>query len=127
TGALYAWELERGRRSWRVPVRGGVVTNDGSVMKSLAESGAGLTYAFEPEVREQLRSGTLVRSMLADGLVDELHLFVYPVGLGEGPYLFPQGGPRATLALLGSTAYENGVVHLTYGAAPSPVEGPQAD
>jgi dihydrofolate reductase len=36
-------------------------------------------------------SGTLVRSLLADGLVDELHLFVYPVGLGEGPYLVPQG------------------------------------
>ncbi|MGI3780336.1 MAG: dihydrofolate reductase family protein [Janthinobacterium lividum] len=60
-------------------------------------------------------SGTLVRSLLADGLVDELHLFVYPVGLGEGPYLFPAGSSRATLALLGSTAYENGVVHLTYG------------
>lgn len=62
-------------------------------------------------------SGTLVRSLLADGLVDELHLFVYPVGLGEGPYLFPPGSPRSTLALLGSTAYENGVVHLTYGPA----------
>ncbi len=31
TGALYAWELERGRRTWRVPVRGGVVTNDGQL------------------------------------------------------------------------------------------------
>ncbi|HEY0239828.1 MAG TPA: dihydrofolate reductase family protein [Friedmanniella sp.] len=62
-------------------------------------------------------SGTLVRALLADGLVDELHLFVYPVGLGEGPYLLPQGGGRTTLALLGSSAYENGVVHLTYGPA----------
>jgi dihydrofolate reductase len=62
-------------------------------------------------------SGTLVRSLLADGLVDELHLFVYPVGLGEGPYLFLPGGPRTTLGLLGSSAYENGVVHLTYGPA----------
>jgi dihydrofolate reductase len=60
-------------------------------------------------------SGTLVRALLADRLVDELHLFVYPVGLGEGPYLFGPGSPRTTLALLGSTAYENGVVHLTYG------------
>jgi dihydrofolate reductase len=60
-------------------------------------------------------SGTLVRALLADGLVDELHLFVYPVGLGEGPYLLPPGSPRTTLALLGSTTYENGVVHLTYG------------
>ncbi len=60
-------------------------------------------------------SGTLVRALLADGLVDELHLFVYPVGLGEGPYLFPPGGTRTPLVLLGTTAYENGVVHLTYG------------
>ena len=28
TGALYAWELERGRRTWRVPVRGGLVVRD---------------------------------------------------------------------------------------------------
>ncbi len=62
-------------------------------------------------------SGTLVRAMLADGLVDELHLFVYPVGLGEGPYLLPEGTARTRLALLGSTAYENGVVHLAYGPA----------
>src|SRR4051794_13193603 len=27
-GALYAWELERGRRNWRVPVRGGIVCSD---------------------------------------------------------------------------------------------------
>jgi DNA-binding transcriptional LysR family regulator len=42
-----------------VPVRGGVVTGDSEVMLSLAESGAGLTYAFEPTVREQLRTGRL--------------------------------------------------------------------
>jgi DNA-binding transcriptional LysR family regulator len=59
TGTLYAWELERGRRTWRVPVRGGVVTNDGQVMLSMAESGVGLTYAFEPDVKEQLRKGRL--------------------------------------------------------------------
>jgi len=59
TGALYAWELERGRKTWRLPVRGGVVTNDGQVMLAMAEAGAGLTYAFEPEVREQLRRGRL--------------------------------------------------------------------
>ena len=59
TGTLYSWELERGRRTWRVPVRGGVVTNDSQVMVSQAESGAGLMYAFEPEVREQLCTGRL--------------------------------------------------------------------
>lgn len=61
TGALYAWELERGRRSWRVPVRGGVIANDGRLSGSLAEQGSGLAYAFEPMVIDQLRAGTLVR------------------------------------------------------------------
>jgi DNA-binding transcriptional LysR family regulator len=59
TGALYAWELERGRRTWRVPVRGGVVSNDSLLCASLAERGLGLAYAFEPMVLEQLRSGRL--------------------------------------------------------------------
>ena len=38
-------------------------------------------------------SGTLVRAMLADGLVDELHLFVYPLTRGSGPRLFRDGAP----------------------------------
>jgi len=59
TGALYAWELERGRRTWRVPVHGGVVSNDGPLSASLAERGLGLAYAFEPMVTEQLRVGRL--------------------------------------------------------------------
>ncbi|ATB39808.1 LysR family transcriptional regulator [Cystobacter fuscus] len=61
TGALYAWELERGRRNWRVPVRGGVVTNDSQLAVTLAEQGLGLAYASEPAVKEQLREGRLRR------------------------------------------------------------------
>jgi DNA-binding transcriptional LysR family regulator len=60
TGALYAWELERGRKSWRVPVRGGIATNDHLVSQSLATEGAGLAYAFEPAALEHLRNGRLV-------------------------------------------------------------------
>lgn len=59
TGALYAWELQRGRRTWRVPVRGGVVVNDGLFCMALAEQGLGLAYAFEPLAKESLRSGRL--------------------------------------------------------------------
>src|SRR5215216_3477212 len=44
-------------------------------------------------------SGTLVRAMLADGLVDGLHLFVYPLTRGEGPRLFPSDAASATLSL----------------------------
>jgi DNA-binding transcriptional LysR family regulator len=61
TGALYAWELERGRRNWRIPVRGAVVSGDLRLNVSLAEQGVGLAYAFEPLVLEQLRSGKLRR------------------------------------------------------------------
>jgi DNA-binding transcriptional LysR family regulator len=60
-GALYAWELERGRRSWRVPVRGGVVSNDSRLRIALAEQGVGLAYVMEPNVAEELRKGRLRR------------------------------------------------------------------
>lgn len=62
-------------------------------------------------------SGTLVRAMVADGLVDELHLFVYPVAVGGGSRLFPDGGPQVKMALAGAEALDNGVVHLTYTPA----------
>jgi dihydrofolate reductase len=57
-------------------------------------------------------SATLVRAMLADRLVDELHLFVFPVALGSGLRLFPEGGAPATFDLASSETFENGVVHL---------------
>ena len=59
-------------------------------------------------------SGTLVRAMLADGLVDELHLFVYPLTRGSGPRLFPEGAAPGKLSLAACESYENGVLHLAY-------------
>jgi dihydrofolate reductase len=59
-------------------------------------------------------SGTLVRAMLADGLVDELHLFVYPLTRGAGPRLFPADATPAKLSLARSESYDNGVVYLAY-------------
>jgi DNA-binding transcriptional LysR family regulator len=57
--ASYAWELERGKRSWRVPVHGRVVTNDPELMIRLAVAGVGLTYAFEPQITAELKAGRL--------------------------------------------------------------------
>ena len=59
-------------------------------------------------------SGTLVRAMLADGLVDELHVFVYPLTRGSGPRLFPADAAPSTLSLAACESYENGVVYLAY-------------
>jgi dihydrofolate reductase len=61
-------------------------------------------------------SGTLVRAMLADGLVDGLHLFVFPLTRGSGPRLFPEGAPPAKFARSAIDSYENGVVYLAYRA-----------
>jgi dihydrofolate reductase len=59
-------------------------------------------------------SGTLVRAMLADGLVDELHLLVFPLTRGSGPRLFPEEAAPGNLSLAACESYENGVVYLAY-------------
>jgi dihydrofolate reductase len=61
-------------------------------------------------------SGQLVRGLLRDGLVDEIHLFVYPISLGSGDRFWADG-EQTKLALLASDVYDNGVVHLCYGPA----------
>jgi dihydrofolate reductase len=59
-------------------------------------------------------SGTLVRAMLADGLIDELHLFVFPLTRGPGPRLFPDDAAPGKLSLAAADTYDNGVVYLNY-------------
>jgi dihydrofolate reductase len=62
-------------------------------------------------------SGQLVRGLLADGLVDELHLFVYPLALGQGERFWREGEGPTRLRLMAHDVYDNGVVHLAYGPA----------
>jgi dihydrofolate reductase len=61
-------------------------------------------------------SGTLVRAMLADALVDELHLFLYPLTRGPGPRLFTAEAQARKLSLSACESYKNGVVYLNYRA-----------
>jgi dihydrofolate reductase len=82
---------------------------DADAMRTLKESVEGNLYVSG--------SGTLVRAMLADGLVDELHLFVYPLTRGAGPRLFPEDAAPVTLSLAAGETYENGVVYLNYRRA----------
>jgi dihydrofolate reductase len=62
-------------------------------------------------------SGALVRSLLEEGLLDELNLMVHPLVLGSGKRLFEDGGDRRPLELVGSKAFGTGVHLLSYRPA----------
>ena len=84
--------------------------------------------AYDPEAIRGLKaerdgviyvsgSGRLVRGLLKEGLVDDLHLFVYPIALGTGERFWAEGADPTKLALKAHDVYGNGVVHLCYGRA----------
>lgn len=60
---------------------------------------------------------TLVRSLLREGLLDELCLLVFPVVLGGGQRLFADDGDSFGLKLTTSDALPAGVLHLVYEPA----------
>ena len=60
-------------------------------------------------------SSTLVRALIGDGLVDELHLFVFPITRASEPHLFPD--VATTWSLTTHDAYDNGVLYLAYARA----------
>jgi dihydrofolate reductase len=57
---------------------------------------------------------TLVRALLEDGLVDGLHLFVYPLTRGAGPRLFTEDAAPRTFSRASVEAYDNGVLYVAY-------------
>jgi dihydrofolate reductase len=59
-------------------------------------------------------SATLIRSLLRDGLLDELRLLQFPVVLGSGARLFDGYGEQLGLTLADSHAFATGVVNLVY-------------
>ena len=61
-------------------------------------------------------SSQLVHAMLAHDLVDELHLLVYPLVLGKGKKVLPEG-VTAKFELVSSKPYPSGVVALHYARA----------
>jgi dihydrofolate reductase len=58
-------------------------------------------------------SSHLVHALLEHDLVDELHLLVYPLTLGSGKRVLPNG-VHATFTLESATPYPTGVVGLHY-------------
>jgi dihydrofolate reductase len=62
-------------------------------------------------------SGTLVRSLLRDGLLDELRLLVHPIVVGSGRRLFPDGTDQMPLRLVDARTFSTGVLYATYRLA----------
>jgi dihydrofolate reductase len=62
-------------------------------------------------------SVTLVRSLLRDGLLDELRLQVYPIVVGSGKRLFEESIGTKQLKLVDSTISTNGIALLHYQPA----------
>jgi dihydrofolate reductase len=103
---------DRGRRS-----RGAAYVVSGTLTTAIWKNSK-IIGLYDPDMIRSLNdevgdlyvtgSGALVQAMLADGLVDELHLFVDPLTRGSGPRLFPRkprpgtcrlrpAGPRRTV------------------------------
>lgn len=59
-------------------------------------------------------SGNLARWLLANQLVDEITLLVYPVVIGQGTRLFPDTGPDLALDLLESRSTSTGITTQVY-------------
>ncbi|MCU1432245.1 MAG: pyrimidine reductase [Actinotalea sp.] len=78
--------------------------------------------ADEPDIHKILVAGSIsvVRQLLATGLLDELHLLVHPVAARKGERLFDEGEPIYPLRLLRSDVFSTGVVRLVYAPAGLP-------
>ncbi|CAB4728451.1 unannotated protein [freshwater metagenome] len=75
--------------------------DDVRALKERTDEGEGPIYVHA--------SATLAQGLLAAGLVDRLHLLVFPLLLGRGKRLFSDAGGKVTLQLVETATYSNGV------------------
>ena len=62
---------------------------------------------------------SVVRQLLAAGLLDELHLLVHPIAVRKGMRLFDEGELPIPLTLISSQTFKTGVLNLVYAPAES--------
>ena len=96
----------------RDPSWGPVTVLDGDVV-------AGIRALKERPGGDILTTGSvsLVRTMLAAGLVDELQLMIHPLAVGSGRRLFEESGPQVPLTLARADVFASGVVNAIYTPA----------
>ena len=87
-------------------------------------AGAVKALASEPGIDKILVPGSIsvVRQLLAAGLLDELRLLVHPVAARHGERLFDEGEPIYPLRLLRSETFPTGVLRLVYAPGELPAE-----
>ena len=68
-------------------------------------------------------SVSVVRQLLAAGLLDELNLLVHPIAVRKGMRLFDEGESPVPLRLVSSETFTTGVLHLVYAPAESTPAG----
>ena len=94
-------------------------------LKALSTARTRLERSFDPEAVQQLKTRggrdltvggpNLAAEALKAGLVDECHLIISPVAVGNGKKALP-GDVRLQFELLDERRFGNGVVHLHYRA-----------
>jgi dihydrofolate reductase len=82
----------------------------------VAEGVARLKQEDGPELQVH-GSGGLIQTLMANGLIDQYRLWVFPVVLGTGKRLFADGTIPSALHLTDSTVSTTGVVIGTYEPA----------
>lgn len=88
-----------------------------------------MALAAEPGIDKILVPGSIsvVRQLLAAGLLDELRLLVHPVAARRGQRLFDEGERLYPLRLLRSETFPTGVVRLVYAPDETPSAQTYAD
>ena len=100
------------------------LTGDRSVLieGDVAEGIAELKKGEGPELQVH-GSGNLIQTLMANDLIDEYRLWVFPLVIGTGKRLFADGTIPAALRLVDSTVSTTGVVIGTYEPAGEIVTG----
>jgi dihydrofolate reductase len=72
-------------------------------------------------------SVSVVRQLLAAGLLDELHLLVHPIAVRKGMRLFDGAETPIPLRLISSATFKTGVLNLVYAPAESASDATHED
>jgi DNA-binding transcriptional LysR family regulator len=58
-GEVWVWEFEKGKKLWRIPVQGSVISNSFELRQRLALAGMGLVYGMDLMIAQEVARGQL--------------------------------------------------------------------